>query len=123
MCTGSDVLSKAVLMVEGLIVHLGIEGTSVQFLGCLLNKARQPTSEILGDRGGEDTPGHIPNPVVKLSSADGTSLVTGWESRSLPRISLLDSQPHRPHTPAWPGDSFSLTPTPATSVDRHAPLA
>ncbi len=93
MCTGSDVLSKAVLMVEGLIVHLGIEGTSVQFLGCLVNKADTPTSEILGDRGGEDTPGHIPNPAVKLSSADGTSLVTGWESRSLPRISLLDSQP------------------------------
>ena len=38
----------------------------------------------LGDWSGEDTPGPMPNPAVKLSSADGTSLVTGRESRSSP---------------------------------------
>jgi hypothetical protein len=31
------------------------------------------------------TPGHIPNPVVKDVSADGTWRATSWESRSLPR--------------------------------------
>jgi hypothetical protein len=39
----------------------------------------------LGDRGGGDTPGPIPNPEVKPASADGTWLETAWESRSLPR--------------------------------------
>ena len=34
-----------------------------------------------GDSGG-DTPGHIPNPEVKPSSADGTAGATRWESRS-----------------------------------------
>ena len=34
--------------------------------------------------GGEVTPVPIPNTEVKPSSADGTALVTGWESRSLP---------------------------------------
>ena len=39
----------------------------------------------LGDWSDEGTPGHIPNPVVKLVSADGTWGATPWESRSLPR--------------------------------------
>ena len=39
----------------------------------------------LGDLSGEGTPGPIPNPVVKLVSADGTWRATSWESRSLPR--------------------------------------
>jgi hypothetical protein len=52
-----------------------------------------------GDSGGEDTPGPIPNPVVKLSSADGTLLVTAWKSRSSPRepvflFALRSTQPH-----------------------------
>ena len=33
---------------------------------------------------GEGPPGSIPNPAVKLASADGTAWVTMWESRSLP---------------------------------------
>src|ERR1043165_6848414 len=37
-----------------------------------------------GGHGGGDTPGPIPNPEVKPSSADGTARATGWESRSLP---------------------------------------
>jgi hypothetical protein len=37
---------------------------------------------------GGDTPGHIPNPEVKPSSADGTAGATRWESRS----------PREPHT-------------------------
>ena len=38
-----------------------------------------------GDLSGEDTPGNIPNPVVKLTSADGTWGGTPWESKSLPK--------------------------------------
>ena len=39
----------------------------------------------LGDLSDGGTPGHIPNPVVKAVSADGTWRATSWESRSLPR--------------------------------------
>ena len=39
----------------------------------------------LGDLSDEGTPGPIPNPAVKLVSADGTWGATPWESRSLPR--------------------------------------
>jgi tetratricopeptide repeat protein len=39
-----------------------------------------------------ETPGPIPNPAVKPFSADGTALVTGWESRSPPR--LFQKGPH-----------------------------
>jgi hypothetical protein len=42
-------------------------------------------SNSLGDFSGGDTPGSIPNPVVKPASADGTWGVAPWESRSLPR--------------------------------------
>ncbi len=38
-----------------------------------------------GDWSGEGTPGNIPNPVVKLASADGTWGAAPWESRSLPK--------------------------------------
>jgi hypothetical protein len=37
-----------------------------------------------GGFSGGATPVPIPNTEVKSSSADGTALVTGWESRSLP---------------------------------------
>ena len=39
----------------------------------------------LGDSSDEGTPGNIPNPAVKLISADGTWGAAPWESRSLPR--------------------------------------
>ncbi len=42
-----------------------------------------------GDLSGEDTPGNIPNPVVKLTSADGTWGGTPWESKSLPKDFLF----------------------------------
>ena len=47
----------------------------------------------LGDWSDRGTPGHIPNPVVKAVSADGTWGATPWESRSSPRdfsLSHLD---------------------------------
>src|SRR3989304_7594415 len=48
----------------------------------------------LGDRSVEGPPGPIPNPEVKLDSADGTWRETARESRSLPR-DLLPSPPPR----------------------------
>ena len=42
-----------------------------------------------GDLSDEDTPGPIPNPAVKLVSADGTWGVAPWESKSLPRDLFL----------------------------------
>ena len=39
-----------------------------------------------GGDGGRETPGDIPNPVVKPSSADGTALGRVWESRSPPDV-------------------------------------
>ena len=42
----------------------------------------------------EGTPGSIPNPAVKLTSADGTWRATSWESRSLPTHPLFLFLPH-----------------------------
>jgi hypothetical protein len=42
-------------------------------------------NKSLGDWSDGSTPGHIPNPVVKAVSADGTWGATPRESRSLPR--------------------------------------
>lgn len=33
---------------------------------------QQPVKLVLGDSSGKGTPGYIPNPEVKLASADGT---------------------------------------------------
>ena len=41
--------------------------------------------KIFGGDSAEETPLPIPNRAVKLRSADGTILVTVWESRSPPR--------------------------------------
>ena len=51
------------------------------------------TKDRVGDRSGGGTPGPIPNPAVKPASADGTALVAGWESRSLPRKLCLEVAP------------------------------
>ncbi len=53
---------------------------------------------FLGDMSGGGIPGPIPNPAVKPSSADGTFLVTGWESRSLPRNPFRYPQRAQWHT-------------------------
>lgn len=44
------------------------------------------TSQVSRGLSGGDTPGHIPNPEVKPSCADGTAGVTLWESRSSPDL-------------------------------------
>lgn len=46
---------------------------------------------VVGDYGGEGTPGSISNPAVKLTRADGTWGVTPWESKSSPTPPPLSS--------------------------------
>ncbi len=51
----------------------------------ILSETRNLVFEVFpGGNSGGETPVPIPNTVVKPSSADGTSLATGWESRTLP---------------------------------------
>jgi hypothetical protein len=77
-------------MVEGLFAwcgELGIVLTSRSIT--IQSKWRKG---LFGDLSDEGTPGPIPNPEVKLVSADGTWWVTARESRSLPKrlfLSLL----------------------------------
>src|SRR6266511_3187592 len=91
-CKHGDVLSRPVLIGRGLgfdararyRVHGVIRGAralrSVRVAGFGRTWRRR-----FGGHGGGETPGPIPNPEVKPSSADGTALETGWESRSPPR--------------------------------------
>ena len=44
-----------------------------------------------GNHSGGATPLPISNREVKSTSADGTALVTGWESRSLPDLNIKAS--------------------------------
>ena len=81
-------------MVEGLIANVCVVGDNAAFCSVLrVSAALSPPSldvglsretGSFGDSSGEDTPGPIPNPVVKLSSADGTLLVAARKSRSSP---------------------------------------
>ena len=47
-----------------------------------------PVEDFSGGYGEGETPVPILNTEVKPLSVDGTSLVTGWESRSLPGVKL-----------------------------------
>ena len=55
-------------------------------------------SQVCGDYSERETPGSIPNPEVKALCADGTALVTVWESRSLPHLFFRGSS-----CPLWAG--------------------
>src|SRR5438093_2052165 len=57
----------------------------VSVFGASVRYDRRESSIPGGDAGGA-TPVPIPNTVVKPSRADGTALVTVWESRSLPGV-------------------------------------
>src|SRR5438067_3206504 len=60
-----------------------------------------------------ETPGPIPNPEAKPFSADGTALVTGWESRTPPDI----------FTKGLPGIGRPFVVPPTTRKDRRAAAA
>lgn len=60
-------------------------GLSTPHSGLAVVLARgERTVAGVGGWSGEGPPGLFSNPVVKLASADGTALVTRWESTSLP---------------------------------------
>ena len=48
---------------------------------------------VVGGHCGRETPGPIPNPVAKPSSADGTALARVWESRSSPTFNFMGCAP------------------------------
>ena len=48
--------------------------------------AKRSEERRVGERSGEGLPGTIPNPEVKLTSAEGTAVVTPWERTSLPTL-------------------------------------
>ena len=56
-------------------------------------KALHPYVRFFGDYSVEATLDSIPNSTVKLYSADGTARVTGWESRTSPKLNSLNSLP------------------------------
>src|SRR3954465_4050873 len=57
--------------------------------------------ERFGGHSGGETPGLIPNPEVKPSSADGTAPETVWESRTPPDINMTERA-------AWTGGPFCV---------------
>lgn len=64
----------------GCLAYEGVKGR--QLLGWS-NSSRQ-NDDYVGGRSDEGPPGPIPNPEVKLVSADGTWGAAPWESKSLP---------------------------------------
>ena len=58
----------------------------------LLHRLLFSKFENSGDHSGGVTPDPIPNSAVKPSSADGTTRVTVWESRSLPDLVRIPSE-------------------------------
>jgi hypothetical protein len=50
-------------------------------------------NSVVGGYGGGGTPGPIPNPEAKPSSADGTALARVWESRSPPTFNVFSWAP------------------------------
>ncbi len=75
-----------------------VRRTQHSFPKCLQHTIRLKLNikkRSLGDLSDSGTPGHIPNPVVKAVSADGTWGATPWESRSLPRDFFDLTSPYR----------------------------
>ena len=68
-----------------MIVYLVVTKTEFRSIVDARNSISNLFDKSLGDLSDEGTPGPIPNPVVKLVSADGTWGAAPWESRSLPR--------------------------------------
>ena len=68
-----------------LVVALAGFPRVLMFLGC-------GWGEGYGGHSVGETPGPIPNPEAKPTSADGTALVTVWESRTPPDIHCEEGQ-------------------------------
>src|SRR5438128_11528018 len=74
---------------------------------------------VVGGCGGGGTPGPIPNPEAKLSSADGTAPARVWESRTPPDIPAGKATPPGVAFPAFHSPSEHMWAEPAFLV-RHA---
>jgi hypothetical protein len=60
-----------------------------------------------GGHSGGETPGHIPNPEAKPSSADGTAPGRVWESRTPPNTNhTIEGHPNRVALELFPDRSF-----------------
>ncbi len=94
-CKHSNVFSRAVL--------IGREA-SIQYIATVTNGFLLPCIDLkelqnAGGQSGGATPVSIPNTEVKPSSADGTSWVTFWESRTLPALNFAKKTPGSPTLP------------------------
>ncbi len=93
-CKHGNMFSRAVLIGREASTH-NIATVKTDFsLPCIDLKEL----ENAGGLGGGATPVSIPNTEVKPSSADGTSWVTFWESRTLPAL-ILRRRPPGPNPP------------------------
>src|SRR3954464_16058943 len=71
----------------------GFRGVGVGW--CVHPRQGGYVNSVVGGCGGGETPGYIPNPEAKPSSADGTALVRVWESRTPPDNLPVEGRPIR----------------------------
>ena len=84
-----------------------------------MTRGRPGVTCCAGGHGGRETPGPIPNPEVKPSSADGTARGSVWESRKPPDHTPSPAGTREPHQgPPPPAGDNHLTTTP-DSAHRH----
>ena len=80
------------------------EDNCLEFYSVISVLLKRVSEGFFGDLSDEVIPGPIPNPVVKLVSADGSTWVTACKSRSLPENPFLLFSPRH-------FSLFSETPT------------
>src|SRR5437879_4614843 len=78
------------VMTAAVRVHYAVPGTRP---GTQVPPGPTCSVERFGGHSGGETPGPIPNPEVKPSSADGTAPETVWESRTPPDINKQEGPP------------------------------
>src|SRR5690349_24054643 len=83
---GRGLAHTSTTLVSGFVVRIHYARLSTQPVWLSLNM--RYTTCVVGGCGGGGTPGPIPNPEAKPSSADGTALGRVWESRSPPTFNL-----------------------------------
>src|SRR3954454_24318767 len=74
-------------------VGTGISVPTVMVCSVLSCEGWEIVDSVVGGCGGGVTPGPIPNPEAKPSSADGTALARVWESRSPPTSNVSTECP------------------------------
>ncbi|GEM_PF-1320850 len=95
-CKHGNVFSRAVLIGREASI---LNNTSMMETDSSFVLHRLERTDYAGGHSGGATPVPIPNTAVKPSSADGTSRVTFWESRSSPAKKYLRGNPWGPPNP------------------------